>query len=187
VSKATDLVLRVLRLFDELGIGYMLVGSFSSNYYGKPRSTQDADILVVVSDEQLEKLRGALLPDFRLDAPMSFETVTMTTRHLIMHPASAFKFELFLLSQDPHDQERFKRRQQVGFEGHSAWLPTPEDVIIQKLRWAKEGGPMRGKDLDDVQKVLAVQRGKLDLGYIRRWVDQHGTRSVFEQLLAAAG
>ena len=39
------------------------------------------------------------------------------------------------------------------------------------------------KDLDDAKNVIAVQAGKLDLDYIRRWCDQHGTRSLFEQLL----
>jgi hypothetical protein len=34
-----------------------------------------------------------------------------------------------------------------------AWLPTPEDVIIQKLRWSK--GAKRSKDFADVVAVIA--------------------------------
>ena len=54
-------------------------------------------------------------------------------------------------------------------------------VIITKLRWSKGGN--RRKDVDDVQGILAVQAGALDLPYIRTWCDQHGTRALFEQLL----
>jgi hypothetical protein len=58
---------------------------------------------------------------------------------------------------------------------------TAEDVIITKLRWyllAK-----RPKDGQDAKGVIAGQLGRLDLPYIRFWADQHGTRSLFEQLL----
>lgn len=43
---STDLVLRIIRLLDQLAIPYMLVGSYSSNYFGRPRSTRDADFVV---------------------------------------------------------------------------------------------------------------------------------------------
>ncbi len=178
---STDLVLRVIALFDQLSVPYMLVGSYSSNYYSRPRSTQDADFVVEISDDQVRKLRSNLGADFVLDSQMSFETVTMTTRYVISHPASAFKIELFFLTDDPHNQERFRRRQQVDFEGQAVWLPTAEDVIIQKLRWGKTG--RRSKDIEDVRKVLALQSGKLNMLYIRQWCDRHGTRELLEQTL----
>jgi hypothetical protein len=76
---------------------------------------------------------------------------------------------------------RFARRQQVDFEGRHAWLPSAEDVVITKLRWAKGG--RRAKDLEDVAKILAVRSDRLDLDYVRRWLDQHGTRNLFDSLM----
>jgi hypothetical protein len=184
MTSSTQLVLRVIEFFERLAIPYMLVGSYSSNFYGRPRSTKDADFVITITDDQLGKLRTGLLPEFHLDAQMSFETVTMHTRHIITHPESAFKIELFLLSDDAFSQERFRRRKQVDFEGHSAWLPTAEDVVVQKVKWGKTG--RRAKDIEDVLAVLKVQAGHLDLPYIRRWCDEHGTRELFEELLRSA-
>ena len=178
---STELVLRLIRIFDAAGVPYMLVGSHSSNLYGRPRSTKDADFIVVINPAQLRQVALGLGPEFRVDEQMSFETVTMTMRHIVHHPATAFKIEIFLLSDDPHDQERFRRRRQIDFEGTPTWLPAPEDVIITKLRWSKGG--RRSKDVEDVRQVLAVRHSQLDLDYIRRWCDQHDTRSLFEQLL----
>jgi hypothetical protein len=48
-------------------------------------------------------------------------------------------------------------------------LPTPEDVVVQKVRWG------RPKDLDDAKDVLAVQGDRLDLAYIESWCARHGT------------
>lgn len=180
---ATSLVLRMIDMFDQMTIPYMLVGSYSSNYYGRPRSTRDADFVIVVSDEQISKLRIGLLPDFHLDAQMSFETVTMHTRYVITHHETAFKIELFLLTADAYSQERFKRRRHVDFEGRRAWLPTPEDVIVQKVLWGKTA--RRSKDIEDVQQVLGLQRENLDLTYIRHWCDRLETRDLFEKLLAS--
>jgi hypothetical protein len=53
--------------------------------------------------------------------------------------------------------------------------------IITKLRWSKQG--RRQKDVQDVEDVLKVQTGKLDLPYIRQWADVHGTRELFEKLM----
>jgi hypothetical protein len=40
------LTVLVVDALNELGVAYMLVGSFSSNLYGIPRSTKDADFVV---------------------------------------------------------------------------------------------------------------------------------------------
>ena len=89
-----------------------------------------------------------------------------------------------MLSDDPHDKARFARRANVTFAGHAVSLPTPEDVIIMKLRWSKGGN--RRKDVEDVENVIAVQGDVLDLPYIRQWADQHDTRELFEKLLISA-
>lgn len=182
---ATDLILRLLAIFERLHVQYMMVGSYSSNYYGRPRSTRDADFVLILSAEQFDGLRATLDSDSHLVPQLSFETITMTTRHVILHPATAFKIELFLLTDDPHDRSRFARRRQVEFEGHPTWLPTAEDVIIQKLRWSRGG--KRTKDLADAMEVVRLQKPNLDLPYIRQWTTQHQTLDLFERLLANAG
>src|SRR5205823_13997587 len=110
---STELVLRLIEQFDAAGVPYMLVGSYSSNLWGRPRATNDADFVVTISPDQLNKIAANLGPDFRVDSQMSFETVTMTSRYIIHHPATASKIEVFLFSDDPHDQERFRRRKEV--------------------------------------------------------------------------
>jgi hypothetical protein len=180
---STDIVLHFIKAFDQLSIPYMVVGSYSSNVYGRPRSTQDADFVLQLGGNPMPSLARALGSEFRIDPQMSFESVTGTMRYIALHTLSAFKVEMFLLTADPHDALRFQRRQLVDFEGTRVWLPTPEDVVITKLRWSKGGN--RSKDVEDVKQVLTVQSKQLDLPYIRHWCDQHGTRDLFERLLTA--
>ena len=61
----------------------------------------------------------------------------------------------------------------------TTWLPTPEDVVVQKLRRG------RNKDLDDARDVLAVQGPEtLDMAYIEHWCALHGTAPRLSDALA---
>jgi hypothetical protein len=169
----------MVRVADALavsGIRYLLAGSFSSNYYGIPRSTKDADFVVELRGGVGRDFMAQLGTDFEADPQLSFETNTGTYRQLIQHQSSPFKVELFLLSDDPHDQARFQRRVAVHTNGREIWLPTAEDVIIMKVRWA------RSRDKDDVRGVIGVQGDKLDWPYIEGWCERHGTRALLEEI-----
>ena len=150
--KAEEIVLAVVDALISAEIPYLLSGSFASNYYGIPRSTQDADFVVELSEKSLHTLAQNLPPEFRLDRQTEFELVTGTVRNFSRIADSGFHVELFRLSADVHDQQRFRRRRDIDFRARRIYLPTPEDVIVTKLRWC------RHKDLEDVQNVLAVQR-----------------------------
>ena len=175
-----EATLAVIDALNAQEIPYMLVGSFSTNFYGIPRSTQDADFVISIDDGSLLELAETLGPDFRVDPQMSFETVTMTRRTIIKITHLPFKIELFHLSSDPHDQERFRRRRKVWYLDHEVYLPTPEDVIITKIHWALMGN--RSKDREDVRDVIAVQGDSLDWGYIHHWTDRHGTRALLDEI-----
>jgi hypothetical protein len=177
---SNEVVLAVIKAFEKHGIDYMLVGSYSSNAFGISRSTNDADFVVELGDRSINPVFSDLTGVLQLDPQMRLESVTGTYRYVARHVDSGFKVEFFMLSNDAHDQARFARRRQEAFLDGHALLPTPEDVVIQKLRWF--GRAKRAKDLDDIRNVLKVQAGKLDLAYMRNWCDQHGTRELLEQL-----
>lgn len=177
---AAELVQLVLGAFDKLQIPYMVVGSFSSNVYGTPRSTKDADFVVNFEKLHINALMSVLGSLFSLEPQMSFETITATPRYRIRHLETAFMFEIFQLSDDAHDRSRFQRRTSGLIGDLVAFVPTAEDVIITKLRWSLHG--KRQKDLDDVRGVVGVQWKNLDVPYIRHWCDQHGTRTLFDQI-----
>jgi len=59
-----DVILAVLDRLESLGIEYMLVGSYASNTYGRPRSSFDADIVVRIPPETVDAFLGAFQPDF---------------------------------------------------------------------------------------------------------------------------
>lgn len=175
-----EAVAAVVDALEALGVSYMLVGSFSSNFYGVPRATQDADFVLCSEAKSVVGIAERLGSRFRLDPQMSFETVTATTRYTLQCLDVPFQIELFLLSEDAHDQQRFARRRRVKMLGLEAFVPTAEDVIITKLRWSHHG--RRSKDIDDVRDVIAVQGERIDWDYVSMWCDRHGTLDLLEEI-----
>lgn len=174
----------VVRAFAALEIPYLLAGSFSSNYYGVARSTQDADFVVQIDGAEIDAIAAELGERYVMDPQLSFETVTGTYRFVAKVSGTPFKIEFFRLSEDPHDQARFARRVSVKMLNTTVCLPTAEDVIVRKLRWA------RSKDLDDVRDVIAVQGDALDWDYIHGWTAKHGSQERLDRirtLLASLG
>jgi hypothetical protein len=176
-----EAVAGVIDALNELEIPHMLVGAFSSSAYGIPRSTQDADFVVAARAGEVARIARRLGPRYRLDPQASFESATGTTRHVIHccgPSAPAFSIELFELGEDEFDRERFARRRETDLLGRRTYLPTPEDVVVVKLRWFHALG--RPKDREDALGVVSVQGDRLDWDYVRRWCAVHGTRELLD-------
>jgi len=177
---ADEAVVAVLDALEATGVPYMIVGSLASNFHGIPRSTRDADFVVELEPGSLQRLADALPADLTLQRQGSFEAVTGTTRYVIDLVNSPFVCELFVRSDDPHDQERFRRRLRVRVLDRVAFIASPEDMIVTKLRWAHEAH--RSKDREDIRNILAVRDGELDWAYLQRWSAEHGTLTLLEEI-----
>lgn len=173
-----EATIRFIEALEQANIPYMVVGSISSIVYGLPRSTKDVDFVASLATGQLPSLLLQLGNEFRLDAQITFETHTGTTRRVIRLADSEFTLELFQLSSDPFDQARFARRSPVFLHDlkREVIVQSAEDVVIMKLRWG------RPKDLDDIRGVLAVRQKELDWQYINHWANQHGTQATLARL-----
>jgi len=173
-----QLVIRIIEALEAESISHMLAGSFASMVYGIPRSTKDVDFVVELEEPGFSRLINRLEPHFELDPQQYLETSTWTRRYILTARHSAFKVEFFLKSSDPHHLSQWERRRTVfnSILQHHVTMPTPEDVIVQKIRWG------RPQDRIDASTVMEVQFPRLDWSYIEHWCDQHGKRALLEEI-----
>jgi hypothetical protein len=163
-----DAISEVIEALNEIKVSYMLVGSFSSMYYSFPRSTVDADFVVGTQDLDVDRLSILLGKRFKFDPQLSFEAVGGSIRNEIEIKGTPFRIELFRLTDEPFDRSRFERRREIILFGKHVWIPTVEDVILQKLIWD------RPKDRDDVAGVIEANRESLDEDYLHFWASRLG-------------
>lgn len=180
--KIDELVRLIVGACEKELVDYMMTGAFAIGFYGIPRSTKDVDVVIGVQDGAMKRVIKRLEPEIDFSAQVEFDTLTWGRRQIGRPRArSLLVLELFEVFGDQFVSSQFDRRvSQFSTQiGRDTWLPTPEDVVVQKLRWG------RNKDLDDARDVLAVQGPEtLDMGYVRKWCGEHGTSERLDAALA---
>ena len=136
--KLEELAIRVIEAAEAEDVEFMIVGAIAAGTYGVPRSTRDVDLLVGVRHPQNVAKVIQRLSDFvRFDPQVTFDTLTWGARHVgVSLDPPPFKVELFETFDDPFVISEFDRRRKVLVPqlDRETWLPTPEDVVVQKLR-----------------------------------------------------
>jgi hypothetical protein len=62
-----DEVIRVLRAFESAGLEYVLIGAAAMGFHGLVRTTEDLDLFIRATPENIEKLRTALRATYEGD------------------------------------------------------------------------------------------------------------------------
>ena len=62
-----DEILRVLRAFEESGLDYVLIGATAMGFHGVVRATEDLDVFIRPTAENVERLRAALRASYAGD------------------------------------------------------------------------------------------------------------------------
>ena len=103
----------------------------------------------------------------------------------LIDPREGTKVDFWLLTDDPFDRERFRRRRVERLLDMDIYLSTPEDTILAKLRWGKLSGGSE-KHSTDALRVYELQYPTLDSDYLERWVEALDVRDEWQRLLEAA-
>jgi len=175
---------------DERGIPHMVVGSFASSAYGLLRSTFDADLIVDLRHEQVRNLMETFHHDFYVDAGQIEQAIVSKQSFSVIHLGTFFKFDFFVLSDVAFAREEFSRRvrRPLGTQGGlEVCVATPEDVLLSKLRWYRDGGEVSELQWRDVIGILNAQAGQLDWPYLRRWAPELQIDGLLERAVQEAG
>lgn len=176
-------LLEVIGRLDRLAIPYMLTGSYASNYYGQPRATADADMVVEIGPRDAVRLEEAFRDDFYVSRTMIEDAASRRRSFNLIHFATSFKIDLIVRKDRSFSREEFSRRRKARLWGCDVWMASPEDVILSKLEWAKMGdSELR---FQDALKTFQVQGGSLDLKYLQRWAAELGVESLLDRVRQA--
>ena len=177
----------IIDTLEDLGVTYLIGGSFASSHYSEPRTTVDIDIAIAIPFEQT----GRLVQAFQdLSYYASLEAVVDAVVHEqpfnVIDGASGYKADIFLIIE-PTELERsaLARRRREVYDAQTnaaAWFYAPEDVIVYKLRYYLRG--RMDKHLRDIAAMLMVQGGDLDWEYLDHWVRQVGAGPVWDLLVS---
>jgi hypothetical protein len=177
-----DVLFQVLDALDALNISYMVVGSFASNLWGRPRSTHDADMVAEIASDQAGPLAQLLEDSFYAPEFVIREVAQHPGRHFnAIHLKQPFKVDIWSVQQEPYDRERFQRRVKVEMWGRPVWVASPEDTILHKLVWYKIS-PALQRQYQDALEVYEIQEPNLEQAYLDRWAQTLNVHEYLDQI-----
>lgn len=174
----------LIRMIEDAAIPYMITGSFASSYHGKPRASNDTDIIIAPSQYQLEAFIKLLSTDYYVDPDTAKDAFNRKTMFNIIDRRRGWKADLIIRKQRPFSQEEFGRRSRGTIAGIEVTVASPEDIILSKLEWAKAGHSEL--QFRDALGVASIQFRDLDKSYLNKWAEQLGIDQLLRVLLEQA-
>ena len=180
---------RLAEVLDSLGIPYAIGGSIASSVYGTVRFTRDADIAVLPFTSVADKFYALLKNDFYVNEEAMQQALGCCGSFNIVHFATAFKIDLFLLGPSEFEQQLLVRSRMVRLgetpESDLCFV-SPEDVILLKLRRLNESDGFDESQWEDILGVLAIQGLALDSERLIEDAKNLGVEDLLERAIAEA-
>ncbi len=157
MSEELEVLRTVTQRLDRAQIRYMVTGSMAANFYAVPRMTRDIDIVVELSEVDVDRVVGLFQGDFYVDREMVQRAIREKAMFNIIQNAFVIKVDFVVKKESEYRREEFSRRRPVSMESHEFFIVAPEDLILSKLEWARDRrSPLH---LDDVRNLLRSVQG----------------------------
>jgi hypothetical protein len=173
----------LVEVLGRMGVRYYVTGSVASISYGEFRSTNDIDVVVELRIEHVEPFCAAFPePDYYLSAQAVRDAVRRRFQFNILEPDTGMKVDVMILADSDFGRSCLERAALAPIPGAvEAWLCSPEDIILNKLLFYREG--RSDKHIRDIAGVLKIQAERIDRAYILGWVERFGLHAEWQLAL----
>ena len=178
-----EVAARVGKALEQVGARYMLVGSVASSLQGDPRTTNDIDFVTALPAARVEAFCAALGEDFDVDSFALAEAMASGGSWNIFFIPWMSKIDLFAVGPTEFQRSQLARATRLKVGGHELVVLRPEDTILSKLLWFRDGGGVSDQQWRDVLGVLRVSGAALDRAWLQEWSERLGLKELLEKAI----
>lgn len=139
-------LLDVVGLFNELGIGYALVGGVAAMYYGRTRFTEDVDFVAAGGHEDVLRSNPDAMRRHHFDPGCTWK----------LYHDSGVDIDIW---KDEHADGIVSRAKEIALAGTTVRIADPHDLIAMKLR---AGRIQDDYDVSEILKGTAIDDAIVD-------------------------
>lgn len=168
----TEVFHKIVEFLEGEGVPYVLVGGLAAGLQGKPRYTEDVDLMITLPSSKIYRLaEAAKRAGFHIEPELAETQWRFSgfVRFWVGPPGRQVAADLMACNSE-FLKEAAWRAQQVKCMGVELPVATPEDMLLFKM------SAWRGKDISDAQTILARHRDHMDIDYVRRWTTWFASR-----------
>lgn len=179
----SELLMRLAGTLERLQLPYLVTGSMASIAYGESRFTNDIDVVVALPMDQVDAFCQSFPEsEFYCYREAVLEAVRQRSQFNIIHFESGLKIDVIIPDDSPFNRTRLGRGVRLPIRGDSeATFSSPEDVIIKKLEFYREGGS--DKHLRNIAGVLKVLGERVNRAYITAWATRLRVEDIWQGVL----
>ena len=176
-ARVAVLLERITGCFRRERVPYVLIGAWALAAWGRPRATNDLDFLVLVNEDDVNRL-SSRLTQAGMELDETWREWNPMLRGFQLRLQSQGIMVDLLRPRDAHDRQIFQRKRKKRMDGRYYWVVSLEDFILQKL---KVGRP---RDFEDAVSVVDRLRNRLDREYLEHWARQLGVTEELNYIVA---
>jgi hypothetical protein len=160
---AAEAAQQIAAALETAGMPYAIGGALALAIAGVPRGTVDVDVNVFVPEDRVPDAIAVLQGlGIEIDADAAVERARRDG--MFVGRWDGMRIDVFLPSI-PFALEAERTRVRVtDAVGWTGWFLAPEALAVFKLLF------FRGKDVVDLERLVAVRGVDLDQAYVRRWM-----------------
>jgi hypothetical protein len=163
-----ELLQFTVEALQRIDVLYAIIGSFASGIWGESRFTQDIDILIELPPDRVPNLCDSFPSDYFFVSLAAAKLAAESFGQFnVIHPASGNKVDFMVSGQNAWTSTELIRKLDIElFPGRLAAVASPDDVILGKLIYFREGGS--DKHLRDIAGILKISSHLVDRDYIAK-------------------
>jgi hypothetical protein len=147
----TGPLLDAVALFEQLNIGYALVGGIAAMYYGRARFTDDVDFVADFLHDRVLAANPEAMTEHHFDPTCTYK----------LYHASGVDIDLW---KDEFSYDIVDRAGEATLGGRTVRIADPNDLVAMKLR--------AGRPQDDYDVSEMIRAGVVDVAVVRTRVTE---------------
>ncbi len=189
IGNPIELALLIGGILESLDIMYFVGGSVASSLWGEPRGTLDLDIVADLKLEDIDNFIKKVEALFYVSETAVKQAIINQSSFNLIHFYTSEKIDVFIPNQNPLIQREMERKrlEKVTTNNDYLYLATPEDMILQKLIWYREGKEISERQWRDIVGILKVQSRDLDFNYLKDWGEKENLIDLLKKALTQSG
>jgi hypothetical protein len=173
----TDTLRDFVEKMNELGIEYMVTGSFAMSAYGEIRMTRDIDIVIGLKSDDVGRFIAKFGTSYYVGEQSIKRAIDRQSMFNIINNEHGGKIYCIILKDSDHARKSFEQRYKVSVNDIDFWVTTKEDLIIAKLNWARDSF----SELQ-IRDIANLTMSEYNSAYVSDWIDKLGLNEIWAKV-----
>lgn len=173
IETLRDFVLKA----NELGIEYMVTGSFAMSAYGEIRFTRDIDVVVQITEKDVARITRKFETEYYVSDESIRNAIARKSMFNVISNTHGGKVDCIVMKDDEYARYSFTRRWKASVSGLDFWVTTKEDLIIAKLNWARDSHSEM-----QIRDIANLTSSEYDSIYVSEWIERLDLNGIWSEV-----